>query len=100
MFTVVEKLKIKPKARWISMIILLWFYSPAQAQVTRIDGMELIDSLLSVLPALHNDTNKVKTLDQLAFRYFSYFPEKGLYYGDQGRALAIKRHWSKLLGQK
>ncbi len=77
------------------MIILLWFYSPAQAQVTRIDGMELIDSLLSVLPALHNDTNKVKTLDQLAFRYFSYFPEKGLYYGDQGRALAIKLGWKK-----
>jgi len=57
--------------------------------------MELIDSLLSVLPTLHNDSNKVKALDLLSFRYFSYYPEKGLYYGEQGRALAVKLRWKQ-----
>ena len=75
------------------MVIL--FSARSNAQVSRIDGMELIDSLLSVLPTLHNDTNKVKVLDLLSFRYFSYYPERGLSYGEQGRALAIKLGWKQ-----
>jgi tetratricopeptide (TPR) repeat protein len=94
-FTVVEKFKSMSKARWINLIIMLLFYAPAHAQPSHIDGMELIDSLLNVLPTLQNDTGKVKALNQLAFRYFTYYPEKGLYYGDQGRALAVKLGWKK-----
>ncbi|MDP9079782.1 MAG: tetratricopeptide repeat protein [Bacteroidota bacterium] len=90
-----KKKTIKFIATSFTFIWVILVSARCDAQVSRIDGMELIDSLLSVLPTLHNDSNKVKTLDLLSFRYFSYYPEKGLTYGEQGRALAVKLGWKR-----
>ena len=52
-----------------------------------------IDSLLKALQAQKVDTNKVKTLNELAYSYRNTQPDTGVYYARQALALAEKLNW-------
>lgn len=55
----------------------------------------LIDSLLKVLPALPDDTNKVKLLCDLSHTYFIVNISEGFRRGNEALALAEKLGWEK-----
>ncbi len=57
--------------------------------------MERIDSLLNLLPASINDTNKVILLNDLSFNYKSIHPDTGLLYGQQAIDLSVKLGFKK-----
>ena len=56
---------------------------------------ELIDSMLVALPMQKEDTNKVKLLEDLVFRYYTSDIAVGVRYGAQGLLLAEKLNWKK-----
>ena len=58
-------------------------------------GQALIDSLLKELPKQKEDTNKVKLLGALSWRYSSIDPVDGTKYGQQELELATKLDWKK-----
>src|SRR4051794_15945608 len=72
-------------------IIILWC-GESQAQL---QGQPLIDSLLSQLPKVNEDTNKVMMLNDLSLAYYSINPEEGLKFGKQALVLAEKLNWKK-----
>ena len=59
------------------------------------NGQELIDSLLSELPDVKNDTVKAKMLDDISWEYQNIDPEKGIEYGLQEFELALKMNWTE-----
>jgi two-component system, LytTR family, sensor kinase len=56
---------------------------------------KLIDSLFKILPSLQDDTNKVNVLSDIASRYFTYDPDKGILYGNKCYDLATKLGWQR-----
>jgi hypothetical protein len=58
-------------------------------------GQPLIDSLLTQLPKVKEDTNKVMMLNDLSLTYYSINPDQGLKYGKQGLTLAEKLNWKR-----
>lgn len=74
-------------------IPLLWSGVLAQKQ-----GQALVDSLLTQLPMVKEDTNKVNLLAQLTAAYYPIDPIKGLQYGNQEMELAKKLEWKKGMG--
>lgn len=56
-------------------------------------GLELIDSLLTELPAAKEDTNKVKMLYKIAYTYPYFNPDEGIQFGKQALELAEKLNW-------
>jgi len=77
-------------------ILLLLFVgcTPILSQA-QLEGQALIDSLLTQLPKMNEDTNKVKLLNDLGRAYYSIDPDEGLKYGKQGLALAEALNWKK-----
>src|SRR5437016_3031502 len=71
------------KKLFIICFIFLPLLVPARKQ-----GQARIDSLLTALPKLKEDTNKVKLLDDLSANYSSVNPDEGIKYGQQGIKLA------------
>ena len=53
-----------------------------------------IDSLVSILPKMKNDTAKVSTLNQLAHYYRNINPDTGIIYGNKAYLLSKKLKWN------
>ncbi len=53
----------------------------------------VIDSLQKVVQKMPEDTNKVKTLNDLAFEYAYHNPDEGIRTGEMALTLATKLHW-------
>lgn len=71
------------------MILLPFFASGRKSH------QEIIDSFLAELPKAHDDTNKVKLLANLSFRYDNVDPQAGLRYGLQCLQLANRLKWQR-----
>lgn len=56
---------------------------------------EKIDSLMALLPAAKEDTNKVNIFNHLSYNYPYIDPAKGLEFGNQAFYLATKLKWTK-----
>ena len=56
-------------------------------------GQQRVDSLLSILGSTHEDTNKVKLLNDLSATYQNIHNADGLKYGHMALALADSLHW-------
>ncbi len=76
----------------LSFIILQIITCQVQTQK---QGQERIDSLLTQLPGLKEDTNKVKLMNDLSFLYHSINPDEGIKIGKQSLVLAEKMKWKK-----
>jgi class 3 adenylate cyclase len=61
----------------------------------QLQGQQLIDSIINVLPKQTDDTNKVNLLSALAFIEYSYDPSAGVKYGNQALLLSNKLAWKK-----
>lgn len=66
------------------------FLAGAQKQ-----GQHLIDSLLPLLPAMKQDTAKVKILNNLSYEFNRIDVDEGIRYGTEALELATKLHWKK-----
>lgn len=62
----------------------------SQSAAARLRGAAYADSLLHVLLAMPDDSNKVRVLVDLAFYYSTAQPDSGLLYGRQGLELASR----------
>jgi class 3 adenylate cyclase len=62
-------------------------------------GEALIDSLLTELPKMKDDTNKVVVLGDIAFNYLYFDPKKSLKYGNECLKLATELNWPKGIGK-
>jgi len=91
----VKKPKTAAYIKNICFFLCMFFSLSAAGQLNKIDGLELIDSLRRELPRKQADTDKVKLYNLLSFRYFTYYPDTGLYYGKLALNLAIKIGWKK-----
>jgi two-component system NtrC family sensor kinase len=74
-------------------LILLSGNSNAQLQ-----GRLLIDSLITRMSLLKEDTNKVKVIHEISSAYYPINPDTGLLYGKQEVELAEKLNWEKGIG--
>lgn len=84
----------QPKLFGKKLLLLLFFlaYSgPAWEQ--GIVSRAKIDSLLTLLPAAREDSNKVNLLNALSYTYAYLSPDSGLQYGRQALELARKLSW-------
>src|SRR6218665_1815108 len=62
-------------------------------------GQSLIDSISSVLPALKEDTNKVKALNTLAYEYSRIDIDEGIRYGNLALSLAKELKYIRGMAQ-
>jgi signal transduction histidine kinase len=76
-------------------LFLLWTNIPAFAQK---QGQELIDSLVTELPKVKNDTLKARLYNRIINEYFFIDTEKALVYGRQGLKHATGMKWNKGIG--
>ena len=72
------------------LIILLFLVNYLSAQK---QGSELIDSLKSRIPVSSSDTATVRLLGKLAFQYYKFDTDSGIYYANQAITLAEKLKW-------
>lgn len=70
--------------------LLLWFPLISFGQK---EGQERIDSLLTELPKMKNDSAKVKTLNDLSYSYQYIDPKSGQKYANDALSLAQKIRW-------
>lgn len=56
-------------------------------------GNEKLDTLLYRLTSVHNDTNKIKLLNDISFIYYSINPDSGIEYGKMAIEIAEKLDW-------
>lgn len=75
----------------ILLILLIGSFS-AKAQE---QGQKLIDSLLSVLPAMKEDTGKINVLNNLSYAYSRIDVDEGIKYGTAALELSKKLKWKK-----
>jgi signal transduction histidine kinase len=76
----------------ILLALLVFLVNPVTAQRT---GQPLIDSLVAGLPALKEDSNKVKAYGRVAATYMQVNQQKGFNFIDSGLQLAEKLHWKR-----
>src|SRR6478735_4560410 len=58
-------------------------------------GQALVDSLLTELPKMKNDSNKVKLLSRISQVYYTLNPTKCFSYSEEGLKLAEELKWKK-----
>jgi len=58
-------------------------------------GQPLVDSLVSELPKMKDDSNKVRFLGLIAQNYMLFNPNEGFVYAENALQLAEKIHWKK-----
>jgi signal transduction histidine kinase len=58
-------------------------------------GQDLIDSILRDLPAMKEDTNKIKALNKIGEVYFQINPKIGIGYVDSALLIAEKLNWKR-----
>jgi len=56
--------------------------------VAQKQGHARVDSLITALPLLKDDTAKIKVLNEISFLFRSFNPAEGIRYGEQGLAMA------------
>ncbi len=76
----------------LPLILAFIMLTPSFAQK---QGQEKIDSLLAELPNAKEDTNKVKTMNELSLSYYFVNPEKGLEYGEMALSLSKELNWKE-----
>ncbi len=69
------------------------------ASVAQKQGQERIDSLIALLPAMAEDSSKVKMLEEISYSYYSIDPDEGVKYGRGSLELAQKLGWEKGMAQ-
>ncbi len=65
----------------------------------QLSGQAKIDSLLAELPKAKGDTNEVKLLTDLSFKYFSINPDLGIEYGEKAIDIAERINYQVGLAQ-
>jgi signal transduction histidine kinase len=76
--------------KFIFIFPLVFICFSAFAQKTE---LVLIDSIVNTLPALNDDSNKVKSLAKIAETYLNLDPAKGIDYAKDGLVIAEKLKW-------
>lgn len=74
------------------LLIFLVFYGTLSAQR---NGQPLIDSLVAALPAMKEDSGKVRVYARIAATYMRVDPLQGFSYAEKGLQLAENIHWKK-----
>ncbi len=77
---------------WLLFMLLLIAPRLLPAQKT---GQARTDSLLQMLPAMKEDTNKVKLLREITLSFQYYDKDKAIRYGNENLAMAQKLSWAK-----
>jgi tetratricopeptide (TPR) repeat protein len=77
--------------RFLSILLILFACVPGICQKSRVNA----DSLISVLPSVAEDTDKVLLLDKLSYSLYTSNPTLGLAYAQQTLRLAEKLSWTK-----
>ncbi|GEP51556.1 hypothetical protein FNO01nite_22280 [Flavobacterium noncentrifugens] len=75
--------------KWYLFLLWIPLFSFGQKE-----GQELIDSLLTVLPKMKNDSTKVKTLNDLSYNYQYIDPKSGQKYANDALTLSKKIRWN------
>jgi signal transduction histidine kinase len=78
--------------KFLLLLSSIFFYHNVLAQK---QGQPLIDSLVTEIPKLKDDSNKVKLLSRISQIYYSVNPMKSFPYAEQGLQLAEKIKWEK-----
>lgn len=78
-----------------ALIVLLLIFKLGHAQI---GSKQIIDSLENQLLSQVNDSNRVKTLDKLAFRYSTLNPETGIKFAEEALKISKSINWSKGIG--
>jgi adenylate cyclase len=81
------------------LLLVSFFSSIAFSALSQKQGQALIDSLLTALPHMADDSNKVNVLGDISFNYRLTDFRKGIRYGEQCLALARKIDWKKGIGK-
>src|SRR4051812_31712789 len=88
------------KQQFLFPILILFFSTgmgmQADGQIhseTKLTGQLLIDSLRKEIPALKNDSNKIRVLNALAFEYRNVKPYQGIKYAQDALELAEQLDW-------
>ncbi len=76
-------------------VVLLCSLVGARQAHAQKQGQELIDSFVRILPALPDDSNKVKILNKVSYEYTQTNTSEGIAYGQKALALAKKLGWKK-----
>ena len=76
-------------------ILLAFFVLLSNLISAQKTGQPLIDSLVAALPALKEDSNKVKTYGRVATTYMQVNQQRGFNFMDSGLQLAEKIHWKR-----
>ena len=74
------------------LLIILILFLPVKS-FSKLQGQALTDSLLQQLPKAKEDTSKVRVLVEVAKRYISVDPDKGITYGQQALTLSDNLGW-------
>lgn len=72
--------------------MLVMLCSKANAQL---QGQDRLDSLLSELPKMKEDTNKVNLLKDISYQSYAFDPQNGIKHGKSALELAKKLEWGK-----
>ena len=78
------------KSILLSVLVVLTTVASAQK-----NGQALIDSLVATLPAMIEDSNKVKAYARVAQTYMQVNQQEGFNFIDSGIQLSEKLHWTK-----
>jgi len=81
------------KILFLLLVMLSVFQHPAA--FAQLQGRALIDSLLAILPAAKEDTNKVNILNKVCAGYYAINPEEAIKYGEKALTLAQSLQWKK-----
>ena len=84
--------------RHVLPVLLIVVHLPLLS-VAQKQGQERIDSLVQLLPALADDSAKVKLLEEIGYSYYGINPDEGVKYGHASLELAQKLGWEKGMAQ-
>jgi signal transduction histidine kinase/tetratricopeptide (TPR) repeat protein len=76
-------------------IFIFLFFCSSQVLHAQLQGQALIDSIDAGLPAMKEDSNKVKALSRISQIYYSVNPVKSFPYAESGLKLAEKIGWKR-----
>ncbi len=86
------------KTKLLLLIVLLFVFNIANLY-SKLEGQNLIDSLLKQVEFIKEDTSGVVLLLRISFNYQNTDPKKGLNYGFRALVLAKKISWQKGLAE-
>ncbi|HRH38720.1 MAG TPA: tetratricopeptide repeat protein, partial [Flavobacteriales bacterium] len=78
-----------------SRFILLLAASMPLLSIAQKQGQERIDSLVALLPAMADDSMKVKLLEEISYSYYNIDPDKGVDFGRRSLHLAERIGWKR-----